>query len=98
MDKQEGEFRNFGVNRQDAETFYPNVNTALHILLTMPYSTATIERTFSTLRRLKTWLMRSRMSDERPNGLCMLSVHRKLVNSLGDSFTEFVLSRFAENP
>ena len=38
---------------QHAEIFYPNVNTALHILLAMIYSTATIERTFSTLRRAK---------------------------------------------
>ena len=28
---------------QHAKTFYPNVNTALHILLSIPYSTATIE-------------------------------------------------------
>ena len=57
---------------QHAETFYPKVNTAPHILLAMPYSTVTIERTFSTLRRVKTWL-RSTMSEERLNGLCMLS-------------------------
>ena len=63
----------------------------------MPYSTATIERTFSTLRRVKIWL-RSTMNEEILNGLCLLSVHRKLVNSLGDSFTELVLSLFAENP
>ena len=65
--------------------------------MTMPYSTATIERTFSTHRRIKTWL-RSTMSEERLNVNCMLSLHRKLVNNLGDSFTELVLSRFAENP
>ena len=82
---------------QHAETFYLNVNTALHILLAMPYSTATIKRTLSTLRRVKTWL-RSTMSEETLNGLCMLCVHRKLVNSLSDSFTELVLSRFSENP
>ena len=82
---------------EHAETFYPNVNTALHILLAMPYSTATIESTFSTLSRVKTWL-RSTMSEERLNGLDTLSVQRKLGNSLDDSFTEFVLSRCAENP
>ena len=38
------------------------------------------------------------MSEERLNVNCMLSLHRKLVNNLGDSFTELVLSRFAENP
>lgn len=82
---------------QVAESFYPKVKTALEILLAMPYSTATIERSFSTLRRVKTWL-RSTMIEDRLNGLCMLSVHRKFVNAMGDSFTEDVINRFAEDP
>ncbi|CAB3259961.1 unnamed protein product [Arctia plantaginis] len=51
---------------QQAECFYLNVKTALEILLAMPYSTATIERSFSTLRRVKTWL-RSTMIEDRLN-------------------------------
>ncbi|RVE46777.1 hypothetical protein evm_008561 [Chilo suppressalis] len=82
---------------QQSECFYPQVKTALEILLAMPYSTATIERSFSTLRRVKTWL-RSTMIEDRLNGLCLLSVHKKLVNSMGDSFTEDVINRFAEDP
>lgn len=69
---------------QVAESFYPKVKTALEILLAMPYSTATIEMSFSTLRHVKTWL-RSTMIEDRLNGLCMLSVHRKFVNAMGDS-------------
>lgn len=82
---------------RQAEHFYPKIEKALHILLAMPYSTATIERSFSTLRRVKTWL-RSTMVENRLNGLCMLSVHRKLINHLSDRFTEDVLNRFAEDP
>ena len=56
LDKQEGESRNVKLPDviQHAEIFYRNVNTALHILLEMPYSTVTIEMMFSTLRRVKT--------------------------------------------
>ena len=35
---------------------YRNVNTILTILLTMPVSTATPKRSFSTMRRVKTYL------------------------------------------
>ncbi|GBP88942.1 hypothetical protein EVAR_64362_1 [Eumeta japonica] len=54
------------------------VKIALEILLAMLCSTATIERSFSTLRRVKTWL-RSTMTEDKLNGLCMLNVHRKLL-------------------
>lgn len=39
---------------------YPNIKRLLHILATLPVSVATAERSFSTLKRLKTWL-RNRM-------------------------------------
>ena len=42
--------------------FYPNIYNILKVLLTMPVSTATVERSFSSLRRLKTYL-RSTMID-----------------------------------
>ena len=53
--------------------FYPAVRHALLILLTLPVTTCTIERSFSTLRRVKTWL-RSTMADDRLSSLCMMSV------------------------
>jgi hypothetical protein len=54
--------------------FFPAVRHALLIALTLPATTCTVERSFSTLRRVKTWL-RSTMADERLSGLCLLSVH-----------------------
>ena len=55
---------------------YPNVYTCLHKLLSMPVSTATAERSFSAMRRLKTYL-RSTMSTERMSGLGLLHIHRE---------------------
>lgn len=52
---------------EEANTFFPNVQYALEILLTLPCTTCTIERSFSTLRRVKTWL-RSTMGENRLNG------------------------------
>lgn len=56
---------------------YPNVKKFLHILATIPVSGATAERSFSTLRRLKTWL-RSTMGEERLTGLALLNIHHQI--------------------
>ena len=60
--------------------FCPAVRDALLILLTLPATTCTVERSFSILRTVKTWL-RSTTSDQRLSGLCMLSVHRDKINA-----------------
>jgi len=54
---------------------YPNVYILLTILRTLPVSTATSERSFSTMRRLKTYL-RSSIGNERMTGLALLSIHK----------------------
>ncbi len=57
--------------------FLPNLNTIFRVLLTMPVTTATCERSFSTLRRIKDWL-RNRMTDERLTSLSLLHIHRDI--------------------
>ncbi|XP_043932233.1 52 kDa repressor of the inhibitor of the protein kinase-like [Protopterus annectens] len=54
--------------------FYPDINTALSILATMPVSVASAERTFSAFRRIKTWL-RNCMSEHRLTGLALMHIH-----------------------
>lgn len=50
---------------KEAETFFPQIKRALHIAIAQPCTTCTIERSFSTLRRVKTW---STMVEDRLNG------------------------------
>ncbi|CAI6365765.1 unnamed protein product [Macrosiphum euphorbiae] len=70
---------------------FPNIKSFLQILSTMPVGVASAERSFSTLRRMKTWL-RSGMGETRLTGLCLLHVHREVnVNELIQS----VIERFA---
>jgi len=54
---------------------YRNVYILLTILGTLPVSTATGERSFNTMRRLKTNL-RSSIGNERMTGLALLSIHK----------------------
>ena len=53
--------------------FIKNINFLLQIPTTLPVTTASAERIFSTLRRLKMWL-RSSMNDESLTGLALLAV------------------------
>lgn len=71
------------------EQYYPNVRRCLVVLLTMPVSTATAERSFSTMKRVKTYL-RSTMTTERLSGLGLLNVYRDMeINS------EYIVEKFA---
>ena len=57
------------------------VDRLLHIYLTVPLTSATAERTFSTLRRLKTYL-RSAMMQKRLNHIVLLHTHQQRTDEL----------------
>jgi len=55
-------------------SLYPNLSILLQVLVTLPVTTAMPERSFSTLKRLKTYL-RSSVGDERLTSLALIHVH-----------------------
>ena len=57
------------------------VLTVLHLLLVMPATNASSERSFSALRRVKTYL-RSTMSQDRLNHIILLHCHKDPTDSL----------------
>jgi hypothetical protein len=59
------------------EDMFPAIRTLIQVLATLPVSVASAERSFSTLRRVKTWL-RSRMTEDRLSALCLMNVHNKV--------------------
>ena len=54
--------------------FFPSVRKLLRILCTLSITSAECERSFSTLRRLKTYL-RATMTSERESGLALMNIH-----------------------
>jgi hypothetical protein len=62
--------------------------------MNIPPTTCTIERSFSTLRRVKTWL-RSTMTEQRLSGLCILSIHRQKIDDL--NLIQGVVDEFSKN-
>ena len=69
--------------------FYPNAHQCILVLITMPVSTATAERSFSTMKRVKSYL-RSTMTTERMSGLGLMNVYREMeINA------ELIIDKFA---
>lgn len=63
------------------KTMLSEVDKVLKIYFTFPVTTATAERSFSSLRRIKTFL-RSTMTECRLNNLFLLYVHKSLTDAL----------------
>ncbi|CAF3312579.1 unnamed protein product [Rotaria sp. Silwood2] len=71
-------------------TFFPNIKVLLQIYATLPVTTATGERSFSTLKLLKAYL-RSTMSENRLSGLAMMYIHAMInidVKQVIDKFSK----------
>ncbi|GBN07404.1 hypothetical protein AVEN_40641-1, partial [Araneus ventricosus] len=71
------------------QSSYPKVHVLLKILATFPITTCKPERTFSSLRRLKTYL-RNSTGEERLTGLALRSIHRDI-----PIIAKEVINRFA---
>ena len=56
------------------------VEGLVRLLLLVPASSATAERSFSALRRIKTWL-RSTMSQASLNYVCLLNIHSEILDT-----------------
>ena len=68
----------------------PAVYKLLRIFGTLPVTTATAERFFSHLRRLKTY-MRATMSEERLTGLALIQAHKHMninIDNIIDAFRD----------
>ena len=67
---------------------YPNFEILLKIFATLPITTASSERSFSSLKLIKTYL-RSTMTNDRLNGLALLNIHKDIKLSVADVISEF---------
>ncbi|CAI6370026.1 unnamed protein product [Macrosiphum euphorbiae] len=80
------------LRNMDIHQTFPNIEILLQIYLTMPCTHCSSERSFSTLKRIKTRL-RSCMTQERLDGLSLLTIESDVTSSLN---FESVIKTFAE--
>ncbi|XP_022041970.1 uncharacterized protein LOC110944624 [Helianthus annuus] len=75
-------------------TTYPNVINAYKVLLTIPVTVASAERSFSKLKLLKAYL-HSKMSQERLNGLATISIKSEILDTM--DYKELIESFASKN-
>ncbi|XP_035842043.1 zinc finger MYM-type protein 1-like [Helianthus annuus] len=75
-------------------TTYPYAINAYKVLLTIPVTVASAERSFSKLKLLKTYL-RSTMSQERLNGLATISIESEILDTM--DYKELIESFASKN-
>jgi len=71
---------------------YPNIYKLLHVALSIPIGSASCERSFSSMRRINTYL-RSNMAQNRFTNLSILNIERELSNAIKN---DDILNQFAQ--
>ena len=69
-------------------SMYPNIKVLIAIMCTLPVTSCSAERSFSGLKRIKTPL-RSSMITERLTGLTLLHIHRDIPVDISAAIDEF---------
>lgn len=80
------------INTNNLQDVMPNLWVALRIMLTIPITVASSERSFSKLKLIKTYL-RSSVSEDRLNSLAILSIENDIAKQIN---VESAIKRFAD--
>lgn len=75
-----------------SKEIYPNMFKLLQVALTLPISSSSCERSFSAMKRIKTWL-RSSMLQNRFNNLAIINIEKEISKKIDK---EDILDSFAE--
>lgn len=87
------------IKKTDSRDLFTNLWVALRILLTIPVTVASAERSFSKLKLIKTYL-RSTMAQDRLNSLAILSIENDEAKNLDfkDILSKFALAKARKMP
>ena len=82
------------INKNRLDETFSEVSKLLEIVLVTPILTSDSERSFSTMKLIKTFL-RNTMSQNRLNSLVCLSIHKEYISKIRD-YNNKVISIFAQ--
>ena len=86
------------MHENDLYCVFKEVHKLVILILTMPYSTASMERSFSALIRVKTYL-RNTQGQKRLSNLSLMSIEKPLLKSMmsySEAFYNSVIEHFCE--
>lgn len=86
---------NFGLEELKkviSKEVYPNIYPLLKVAIILPISSASCERSFSVMRRIKNWT-RTSMTQDRFSHLSILHIERDIVNNLDP---DMILDEYAK--
>ena len=84
------------LKEKDVLMMLPEFSKVLKIYSVLPISSCEAERSFSALKRLKTYL-RSKMGQNRLSSLALMHLERKIVNSVLQEDMSKLIDTFARN-
>jgi len=84
------------LTENDLIQLMPELSKALKIFAILPVSSCEAERSFSSLRRLKTYL-RNTMGQERLSSLALMHIERKTVNQVMREDMKTMIDKFGRN-
>ena len=82
------------INENGFDETFSEVSKLLEIVLVTPISTADSERSFSTMKRIKTYLPNTMLQDKL-NSLFCLSIHKEYISKIRD-YNNKVINIFAQ--
>ncbi|XP_025416187.1 uncharacterized protein LOC112687605 [Sipha flava] len=75
----------------------PSIRMCAMIAISLPATTCSVERSFSSLKRLQTWI-RNSISEDRLNGLALLYIHKDIVKTEKEKVIDDVIQLFCMQP
>ena len=84
------------LKEKDVLMMLPEFSKVLKIYSVLPISSCEAERSFSALKRLKTYL-RSKMGQNRLSSLALMHLERNIVNSVLQEDMSKLIDKFARN-
>lgn len=78
---QNSDFALSDVSQKIDQNVFANLYKLMQVALTLPISSASCERSFSVLRRIKTWI-RSSMNQDRFTDMSILHIERDISNKI----------------
>lgn len=84
------------LNDNDTKDIFKEAYKLFSLILTIPSTSCSVERSFSCLKRVKTYL-RNSISQDRLNNLALISIEKELLHSLSESvpLVEDIIDKFA---